>query len=106
MSDSNEQKSAIELEAAHRSNLLAAELGKTVAQDQPPIVIVSDGTPEGTMLMLNGQHILPKRISFSCSKGDSYSYCDLTITVEESSSDGMTVEKTLTLRKEPSEKDY
>jgi len=94
-------KSAIELEAAHRISLLAAELGKTVAQDQPPIVIVSDGTPEGTMLMLHGQPIAAKRISLYCSNSDDYPHCDLSITMEESDDNGLVVERTLTLRKEP-----
>ena len=94
-------KTAAELAAAHRISLLAAELGTAVAQNEPPIVIVSDGTPEGTMLMLHGQAIPAKRISLYCSNDPDYPHCDLSITVEESSSDGLLVEKTLTLRKEP-----
>lgn len=102
MSDDNtEMKSSAELAAAHRINLLAAELGTAVAEDQPPIVIVSDGTPEGTMLMVHGQAIPAKRISLYCSNDPDYPHCDLSITVEESSEDGLLVEKTLTLRKEP-----
>ena len=102
--ESNKAKSAIELAAAHRINLLAAELGTSVAEDQPPIVIVSDGTPEGTMLMLHGQPISAKRLSLYCSSDPDYPHCDLSITIEESSGDGLVVEKTLSLRKEPSEK--
>lgn len=105
MSDETpELKTAAELAAAHRVNLLAAELGTSVAQDQPPIVIVSDGTPEGTMLMLHGQPISAKRLSLYCSSDPDYPHCDLSITIEESSDDGLVVEKTLSLRKEPSEK--
>tara|TARA_R110000824_G_scaffold362742_1_gene550714 strand:- start:321 stop:656 length:336 start_codon:yes stop_codon:yes gene_type:complete len=97
----DQAKSGIELAAAERISILAAELGATVAQDQPPIVIVSDGTPEGTMLMLHGQPISAKRISLYCSNDEDYPHCDLSITMEESDDDGLVVEKTLTLRKSP-----
>jgi len=97
-------KSGLELEAAHRIDRLAAELGtpKAKATDAPPIVIVSDGTPEGTMLMLHGQQVPAQRISMYCSNDPDYSCCDLSITVESTDEGGLTVQKTLTLRKEPS----
>ena len=99
--ENNEMRSGIELAAAERINILAAELGTTVAQDQPAIVIVSDGTPEGTMLMLHGQPISAKQISLYCSNDKDYPHCDLSITMEESDDDGLLIEKTLTLRKTP-----
>lgn len=95
-------KSAIDLVAADRIRLLAAELDQAHGTDQPPVVIVSDGTPEGTMLMLHGQFVEAKRISLYCSNDPDYPHCDLSITVESAEQDGVTVEKTLTLRKEPS----
>lgn len=98
--ESNKSKSGLELAAADRISSLDDELAK--AQDgTPPIVIVSDGTPEGTALMLNGQLVPAKRISLYCSNSKDYPHCDLSITMEESDDNGIVVEKTLTLRKEP-----
>ena len=100
--ESNKSKSGIELEAEKRIELLAAELDIAQGADEtPPIVIVSDGTPEGTYLMLHGQVISAKRISLYCSRDEDYPHCDLSITVEESDDGGLIIEKTLTLRKEP-----
>ena len=97
----DEIKSGLELAADERIKALATELGIAQAADTPPILIASDGTPEGTQLMLHGQLISAKRISLYCSNDEDYPHCDLSITIEESSGDGMRIEKTLTLRKEP-----
>lgn len=97
-------KSGIDLAVAERIRILAASLGAEHESDAPPIVIISDGSPDGTRLMLHGQMIEATRISLYCSKSTDYPHCDLSITVEETGDDGLIVEKTLTLRKEsPSE---
>jgi len=98
---SKKTKSGLDLAAAQRISELVAEIEKSTASDQPPIVIISDGSPEGTMLMLNGQTIPAKRISLYCSNDPDYPNCDLSITIEEVTIDGLTVEKTLSLRKQP-----
>ena len=99
---SDNDKSGIELAAEKRIQVLAAELDVSHGTDNaPPIMIASDGTPEGTHLMLHGQLISAKRISLYCSNDPDYPHCDLSITVEESSDDDIIIEKTLTLRKEP-----
>lgn len=98
---SKNTKSGIDLAAADRIAILAASLGITNETASPPIVIVSDGSPEGTYLLLHGQLVEATRISLYCSNSKDYPHCDLSITVEESGEDGLVIEKTLTLRKEP-----
>ncbi len=61
----------------------------------PPIMIMSDGTVEGTHLMLHGQPVTVDSLHFGCSKGE-FGYCDMSIT-QRSEVNGM--ERTLTLRK-------
>lgn len=100
--ESNKSKSGLDLLADDNLQALAAELGIAEDVKHPPVVIVSDGTPEGTMLLLHGQPVPAKRVSFYCSKSEDYASCDLSITMEQSDQDGLIVEKTLTLRKEPS----
>lgn len=103
--ESKKAKSGLDLAAADKIRSLAAELGlESKAADQPPIIIMSDGSPEGTMLMLHGQPVAAKRISLYCSSDEDYPHCDLSITIEQSDDDGLVVERTLTLRKEPSPK--
>lgn len=103
MSKKRQGKSGLDLKAESNFEALATELGVKHAQsaEQPPIVIVSDGTPEGTMLMINGQPVAAKRISMYCSRDEDYPHCDLSITVEQSDEGGLLVERTLTLRKAP-----
>lgn len=99
--ESNKTKSGLDLAADERIRILAAALGSEHISESPPIVIVSDGSPDGTHLMLHGQLVEATRISLYCSKSKDYPHCDLSITVEETGDDGMVIEKTLTLRKEP-----
>lgn len=104
MTSDHEDRSALELAADHRITILAAELDQAKGNDVPPIVIMSDGTPAGTSLLINGTAVAYKRLSMYTSNDPDYSYTDISITLEESSDDGMTVERTLTLRKEPEPK--
>lgn len=90
-------KSTAERLAEHK---FRAEGLDTPEVSAPPIIIVSDGTPEGTKLMLNGELVAFKRMDIYCSKGDEYASCSMSVTMEESGQDGMSVEKTITLRKE------
>lgn len=101
--ESNKAKSGIDLAADERIRILAAELEAEHSVKSPPIVIVSDGSPEGTYLLLHGQLVEATRISLYCSRSKDYPHCDLSITVEETGEDGLIIERTLTLRKEPSE---
>lgn len=99
---SDQTKSGIDLAAADRISILAASLGIIANEpESPPIVIVSDGSPEGTHLLLHGQLVEVTRISLYCSRSKDYPHCNLSITVEETGEDGLVIEKTLTLRKEP-----
>lgn len=97
--ESSKAKSGLDLAADERIRILAAGLGEE--NGMPPIVIASDGTPEGTHLAVKGQMVPFKRVSLSCSNDPDYPYCDLHVTMEVSDDDGLVVEKSLTLRKEP-----
>lgn len=99
--ESKKTKSGIDLVADERIRILAAALGTEHESESPPIIIVSDGSPEGTYLLLHGQIVEATRISLICSRSKDYPHCDLSITVEETGEDGLIIEKTLTLRKEP-----
>lgn len=99
--ESNKAKSAIDLVAEDNIRVLAAELDAAHGTDQPPVMILSDGTPEGTMLFIHGQPVPAKRVEMYCSHDPDYPHCDLSVTMVEEDASGMRVEKTLRLRKEP-----
>ena len=101
MSERAGEKSAIDLVAAEKIKLLAAELQSAHGTDQPPVMILSDGTPEGTMLFVHGQPVPAERIEMWCSTNPDYPHCDLSVTMTETDQNGMKVEKTMRLRKEP-----
>jgi len=98
--ESNKSKSGIDLMAEDKIRILAAELQADNGITSPPILIMSDGTPEGTELMVHGQMVPFKRVSIYCSNDSENPYCDISITMEQSDDNGLVVEKTLTLRKE------
>jgi len=98
-----EKVDAIELAASHNNRLLAADLG--VEPEAPPILLATDGTPEGTYLVVKGQLTPFKSVSIYCcnnkeSDGEDYSCCDVSVTIDVASEDGMTVTKSLRLRKD------
>lgn len=99
--ESNKSKSGLEVVAGKRIELLSAELDASHGTEQPPIMVMSDGTPEGTTLMVNGMVVPFKRMDICCSQDPDYPYCDLSITLVEGDQNGLQVEKTLRLRKEP-----
>ncbi len=85
---------------------MAAELEAVHGTEQPPIMIMSDGTPEGTHILIHGQMLAFKRMDMYCSNDPDYPNCSISITMNETDNDGLIIEKTLTLRKEPpAEKD-
>lgn len=92
----------LDLEVAHRIRILAADLLADHGTEAPPIILASDGTPEGTHLVVQGQAVPFKRVSLYCSNDPEYPHCDVSITIEESDTNGLIIEKTLTLRKNPS----
>lgn len=94
-------KSGLDLAAEDNIRVLAAELDAAHGTEQPPIMIMSDGTPEGTVLMIHGAMVPFKRMDIYCSRDADYPHCDLSITMVEDDASGMKVEKTLRLRKEP-----
>lgn len=94
-------KSAIDLVAEDNIRIMAAELKAEHGTEQPPIIIMSDGTPEGTHILVHGQLVDFKRMDIYCSHDPDYPHCSFSITMESTDDDGLLVEKTLTLRKEP-----
>ncbi len=94
-------KSAIDLVAEDNIRIMAAELKAEHGTEQPPIMIMSDGTPEGTHILVHGQLVDFKRMDIYCSHDPDYPHCSFSITMESTDEDGLLVEKTLTLRKEP-----
>jgi len=62
-----------------------------------PIQILSDGTVEGTAVMLNGTIVPFSRMEFYCSEGE-YGSCSMSITLRDSDNKGTTVERTFQLR--------
>lgn len=96
-------KSGIDLVAEENIRVMAAELNAAHGTEQPPIVVMSDGTPENTHLMINGQMVPFKRMDIYCNRSDKYPSCSVSITTEQTDENGLLVEKTLTLRKEPPE---
>ena len=101
---SDQPKSGVELTADARISILAADLDLSHGAEEPnypPIMIASDGSPEGTVLMVHGQPVAFKDFSIYCDRSEDYASCSISVTIEESNEDGMTVERRLTLRKEP-----
>lgn len=94
-------KSGLDLVAEDNIRLMAAELEAAHGTEEPPIMIMSDGTPEGTHLMIHGKMVGFKRMDMYCSHDELYPNCSISITMDETDMNGMIVEKTLTLRKEP-----
>jgi hypothetical protein len=68
-------------------------------QYAPPIQIISDGSAEGTIVMINGVAMTFTNVNFSCSQSEDYPYCSMGVTVREADDSGMTVERTFNLRK-------
>lgn len=97
-------KSGLDLAAEDKIRILAADLKGEHGVEQPPIIIMSDGTPEGTHLMIHGSLVIFKRMDLYCSHDSDYPSCSLSITTEDTDTEGLLIEKTLTLRKEPQEK--
>lgn len=98
---SDKAKSGIDLESDHRNTILVADLKANEGIATPPIMIASDGTPEGTVILINGRPVPYKYIDLHCSHSDEYPSCSINITMDDTNENGMVVERTLTLRKEP-----
>jgi hypothetical protein len=99
-SKKRQSKSGIDLAAEDKIRSLAAELGIAEESTAPPIMIASDGSPEGTVLFVHGQPVPFKHFSLFCDRGEDYADCSISVTIEESDVDGMKIEKRLTLRKD------
>jgi len=97
----------VELIADRRVKLMAAELEPEhgVAEaNAGPITIVSDGTPEGTSMSINGVAVNFDSMDIYCYKDGEYPSCSISVTVKDTDDDGMEVRRTMTLRKEESPK--
>ena len=98
---SDQTKSGIELESEHRNTILDAYLKANEGIESPPIMIAGDGTPEGTVILIHGRPVSYRHIELHCSRAKEYPYCSINITMDDTNENGMIIERTLTLRKEP-----
>ena len=84
---------------------LAEELGISKAEGAAPIAIMTDGTPEGTMVLVNGQPIAFEGVNLYCCTTGEYPCCDVSVTIGEDAGNGLTVRKTMQLRKDTYDKE-
>lgn len=68
---------------------------------QPTIQILSDGTAEGTKLLVNGIEILFTGLDFYCTSDSDYNNCSMNIRTREQSPNGLIVERSFNLRQSP-----
>jgi len=99
--ESSKLKSGLDLASEHNNTILAAELGVANEIELLPIMIASDGTPEGTVVLIHGQPVPFKQVDMYCSHEAGYPHCSISITMDETNENGMIVERKLILRKDP-----
>lgn len=83
-------------------NMHKLGLSKADEMSSSPIVITSDGTTEGTQVLLHGNPIQFSSMSFHCCNDENYPSCEMSMTIEDSDESGVTVRRSLTLRKSDS----
>lgn len=95
-----------ELIAAQRIQIMSEELNldQGIATEHAPITITTDGTPEGTVMLINGVPIEFDSMDIYCFKDGEYPSCSISVTVKDIDESGMEVRRTMTLRKEESPK--
>ena len=70
----------------------------------PAIQILSDGTAEGTQLLINGVLVPFSGMDFYCSNGDDYKSCSVSVRIKEQGLNGLVVERTFNLRQPQADK--
>lgn len=70
---------------------------KSEADHVPAIQIVSDGTAEGTQLLIKGISVPFTGVDFYCYSGD-YDSCSMTIRTKDVDENGLSMERSFTLR--------
>ncbi len=65
------------------------------------IQIVSDGTADGTKLLINGVEVPFTGIDFYCNCGDDYKSCSMSVRTREEGPNGLVVERSFNLRQSP-----
>lgn len=95
-----------ELIAAKRIKVMSEELNldQGIATEHAPITVMSDGTPEGTVLLINGVLLEFDSMDIYCWKDGEFPSCSVSVTVKDTDENGMEVRRTMTLRKEESPK--
>ncbi len=71
------------------------------AAHAPAIQIVSDGTAEGTLLLVNGVEVPFTGLDFYCNNDGDYQSCSMNIRTREQGPNGLTVERSFNLRQTP-----
>ena len=94
-----------ELIAAERIKVMSEELNldQGIATEHAPITVMSDGTPEGTVLLINGVPLEFDSMDIYCFKEGDHPSCSISVTVRDTDENGIVVSRTMTLRKEESE---
>ena len=97
----NMSKSALALLAeAKFQDLKEARAEDPPAMPAPPIIIVSDGSPTGTRVLIHGAEVPFSDMSFYCDAHEEYASCSMNLTTQDMDLNGMKVRKSMTLRKE------
>lgn len=97
--ESNKAKSGADLLAENRVRIEAGELQQAYGA-AAPMAIITDGTPEGTIFIINGQEIEFDSLYVDCYKSGNYPSCSISLTVKEKDENGLEIRRSMTLRKE------
>jgi len=93
-----EDKSALKILAGAKFRDLAVHEG--TPEEYPAIVIMSDGSPNGTKVMIYGVEVPFSDMSFYCDTHEDYPSCSMSLTTQDVELNGIKVRKSITLRKE------
>jgi len=70
---------------------------KSEADHVPALQIISDGTAEGTKLLVHGVEVSFTGVDFYCYSGE-YGSCSMTVRTKDVGEDGLSLERSFTLR--------
>lgn len=68
------------------------------AAHSPALQIISDGTAEGTKLLIHGVEVEFSGIDFYCSNSEDYKSCSMSVRTREKGPNGLVVERSFNLR--------
>jgi len=71
------------------------------AAHAPALQIISDGTAEGTKLLIHGVEVEYTGIDFYCNDSEDYKSCSMSVRTREKGPNGLIVERSFNLRHSP-----